>query len=111
MNKTVLDMLKKNYPQGTRVELTFMDDVAAPPIGTKGTVIAVDDIGSILVDWDNGSKLNVVYGIDVVKKLRTCPLCNKEYSDYPAISRVDNKTEICSECGTREALKAFKMEI
>ena len=30
-----------------------MDDVQTPPVGTKGTVIGVDDIGSIHVQWDN----------------------------------------------------------
>ena len=38
---------------------------------------------------------------------RVCPMCGKEYSGYPAISRTDNRTEICSECGEEEALKAF----
>ena len=46
-----------------------MDDVAAPPIGTYGTVTGIDDTGSILVDWDNGSGLNVLYGIDRVRKV------------------------------------------
>lgn len=41
-----------------------MADCQAPPIGTEGTVLGVDDIGSILVQWDNGSRLNVVYGED-----------------------------------------------
>ena len=46
-----------------------MDDVQAPPIGTKGTVIGVDDTGSLLMRWDNGSGLNVVYGEDIVRKV------------------------------------------
>jgi len=46
-----------------------MDDPQAPPVGTQGTVIAVDDIGSILVSWDNGSGLNVVYGEDLVRRI------------------------------------------
>lgn len=37
-----------------------------------------------------------------------CPICNKELGQYPAISRKDNKTKICSECGTLEALKAWE---
>ena len=41
-----------------------MEDTQAPPIGTKGTVIGIDDIGSLMVRWDNGSGLNVLYGID-----------------------------------------------
>lgn len=67
---SILKSLRKKYPKGTRVELVKMDDVQAPPVGTKGTVIGVDDIGSIMVNWDNGSSLNVVYGEDVVKVLK-----------------------------------------
>ena len=64
----VLEM-RKQYPYGSRVELLKMDDVQAPPIGTKGTVLCVDDTGSIMVDWDNGSGLNVIYGVDEVRKI------------------------------------------
>jgi hypothetical protein len=60
--------LRKTYPAGTRVELVQMDDVQAPPEGTRGTVIGVDDTGSIMVNWDNGSGLNVIYGVDMVRK-------------------------------------------
>ena len=69
MNKKLLAHLRETYPAGTRVELVRMDDVHAPPIGTKGTVYGVDDTGSILVHWDNGSGLNVVYGIDYAVKI------------------------------------------
>ncbi|WP_458574480.1 DUF4314 domain-containing protein [Longicatena caecimuris] len=62
--------MRKLYPIGTRVELVKMDDVQAPPVGTKGTVYGVDDIGSLLVHWDNGSTLHVLYGIDVCKILK-----------------------------------------
>ena len=36
-----------------------------------------------------------------------CPICNKEFDEPPAISRKDNKTEICSDCAIGEAMKAF----
>ena len=36
-----------------------------------------------------------------------CPICGKEYTEHPAISRKDNVTEICPECGMKEALVAF----
>ena len=62
-----LKHLRETYPAGTRVELIQMDDAQAPPIGTRGTVIGVDDIGSIMVDWDNGSGLSVAYGEDRCK--------------------------------------------
>ena len=61
--------LKSLYSNGTRVKLLEMEDPFAPPIGTLGTVIGVDDIGSILVSWDNGQSLNVLYGIDKIMKL------------------------------------------
>jgi hypothetical protein len=44
-----------------------MDDPQAPPVGTKGTVRGVDDIGSIMVAWDNGCGLSVAYGEDTCK--------------------------------------------
>lgn len=36
--------------------------------------------------------------------MKKCPKCKKEYEEHPAISRVDNKTPICSMCGIAEAL-------
>lgn len=68
-NKAIIEHLRQTYPAGRRVELLQMDDAQAPPIGTQGTVTGVDDTGSLLVDWDNGSGLNVIYGVDRVKKL------------------------------------------
>lgn len=64
-----IEALRAEFPKGTRVELVQMDDLQAPPPGTKGTVIGVDAIGSIMVSWDNGSGLNVVYGVDICKKI------------------------------------------
>lgn len=61
--------VRKEYPVGTRVKLTKMDDVQAPPVGTEGTVLGVDDTASLIVEWDNGSHLNVIYGEDTVVKL------------------------------------------
>lgn len=68
ITKDELQALRSRYPSGTRVELLQMDDVQAPPTGTKGTVTGVDDTGSLMVDWDNGSGLNVIYGVNRVKK-------------------------------------------
>ena len=68
-SKDVVEVLRRQYPVGTRVELVRMDDPQAPPIGTKGTVLGVDDIGSIMVAWDSGGSLNVVYGEDICRKI------------------------------------------
>jgi hypothetical protein len=69
IRKEILEKLRKQYPPGARVELIRMEDIQAPPTGTQGTVIGVDDIGSIMVSWDNGSSLSVVYGEDSCRKL------------------------------------------
>ena len=68
-SKAVVEVLRRQYPVDTRVELVRMDDPQAPPIGTKGTVKGVDDIGSIMVAWDNGCGLSVAYGADVCRKV------------------------------------------
>ena len=69
-SKQRIAFLREQYPAGTRVALVAMDDAQAPPVGTKGTVLAVDDIGSLIMRWDNGSGLNVVLdGGDRVCKL------------------------------------------
>jgi hypothetical protein len=68
-SRETVERVRRQYPVGCRVELLRMDDVQAPPIGTKGTVIGVDDTGSIMVCWDNGSSLNVVYGEDLCRKV------------------------------------------
>lgn len=67
--REVVKRLREEYPEGTRVRLVSMDDFQAPAPGTLGTVVWVDDIGSIVVRWDNGSSLNVVYGVDQVEKV------------------------------------------
>ena len=66
-SRETIQALRDRYKPGTRVELLRMDDVQAPPIGTRGTVTGVDDIGSIMVNWDTGSGLSVAYGEDLCK--------------------------------------------
>ena len=69
ISSEVLLALRERYPKGTRVELVKMDDAQAPPVGTKGTVRGVDDMGSIMVAWDNGCGLSVAYGEDICRKV------------------------------------------
>lgn len=38
---------------------------------------------------------------------RTCPKCGCVYTEVPALSRSDNETLICPDCGTHEALEAL----
>ena len=68
-SRETVERVRRDFPVGTRVELIQMEDVQAPPVGTLGIVLGVDDTGSLLMRWDNGSGLNVVYGEDLVRKL------------------------------------------
>lgn len=67
-SRETVERIRKQYPVGCRVELLRMDDAQAPPIGTKGTVRYVDDLGSLGVAWDNGSSLQVVYDEDLCRR-------------------------------------------
>lgn len=69
LKKEIVEKIRSEYPVGTRIELVHMDDFQAAPVGTKGTVTAVDDTASLIVEWDNGCGLNVVYGVDEVRKI------------------------------------------
>ena len=67
-SKEEVDRVREAYPVGARVKLVSMDDPHAPSVGTRGTVLGVDETGSLLMKWDNGSRLNVVYGQDYVRR-------------------------------------------
>ena len=70
MGRKEVEALRKKYPKGTRVELVSLEDhYSRMPEGTRGTVDAVDDIGTIHVRWDNGSGLGIVPGVDTVRKV------------------------------------------
>lgn len=71
IRKETLKMLKERYPEGCRVELTRMSDPYNTSLqpGEQGTVIHVDDIGTIHVDWDNGSSLGVVFREDACRRI------------------------------------------
>lgn len=65
ISQEILEKLRKTFPPGTRVELVHMDDPYTKiPKGTHGTVMDVDDIGTIHVSWDGYCRLGVVYEED-----------------------------------------------
>ena len=39
--------------------------------------------------------------------MRICPICKRQYDEHPALSRKDNLTEVCPDCGMAEAFEAF----
>lgn len=66
----VLKQLREEYTKGTRVELIEMNDpYREMPPGLKGTVQMVDDAGGIQINWDNGSTLAAIHGIDRIRKV------------------------------------------
>jgi predicted RNA-binding Zn-ribbon protein involved in translation (DUF1610 family) len=135
ISKEKLNALLEKYKSGMRVELIQMDDpYTKMKPGDKGTVTGVDDIGSLLINWDCGSSLSVLYGIDFCRiinenadtpeqikahienlktlqdadKLMPCPRCGnlqmKLPSAHNALSRYAN-VYICDACGMDEALR------
>ncbi|MCG7329920.1 DUF4314 domain-containing protein [Streptococcus cristatus] len=69
MNSVAKERVERLHPVGCRVKLLEMDDPFPPPIGTLGTVYGHDDLASVLVHWDNGSLLSVVYDVDKIVKI------------------------------------------
>lgn len=68
--KEIVEAVRARYPKGTRVELVSMDDPYSKlKPGDRGTVNHVDDTGTVFVNWDCGSGLGVVYGVDCIRIL------------------------------------------
>ena len=69
ISEKTVERSRKEYPTGVKVELLHMDDPYNTKLfpGARGTVKAVDDMGTIHVWWDCGSSLGVVYGEDSCK--------------------------------------------
>jgi hypothetical protein len=65
MSRGKVEAIKNNYPKGTRVELNYMDDPYAKlKKGDQGNVMFVDDAGTVHIQWDSGSTLGVIPGVD-----------------------------------------------
>ena len=65
----------------------------------------MQDLEAISVlDEDKDVEDDVPYDNTTPKK---CPICGKTYTDFPALSRRDNKTYICPDCGVDEAMEDY----
>ncbi|MBO5126870.1 MAG: DUF4314 domain-containing protein [Clostridia bacterium] len=68
--RKLAERFKSMYPTGTRIELQHMGSDPHPiPDGTRGTVKAVDDIGTIHCYFDNGRSLGIIPGEDKFRVL------------------------------------------
>lgn len=65
-----IEHLRFEYPAGSEIILMYMDDIQAPPPGTKGTVVFVDDAGTIHVKWETGSSLGLIPDVDKFRLVR-----------------------------------------
>ena len=88
-NRRRIEMMKERYPKGTRICLDNMENDPQPiPSGTKGTVIAVDDAGQLLMKWDNGRSLSLIPGEDsfhkIQEEVQTEEIC-EELAEEPEI--------------------------
>ena len=125
----IVERTRKEYPAGCRIVLDWMEDPQAPGPGTQGTVLAVDDTGSVCPAWDSGGRLNVILGVDGCHKIRTedeatttldwygkrqkkentrCPRCGSHMEGKTAGHALSRWAEImvCDMCGTFEAMEA-----
>ena len=60
-----INVIKSKYIKGTKVRLIKMYDyINSVPVGTKGTITNVDDLGTLHIKWKNGSTLGLVVGVD-----------------------------------------------
>jgi len=75
-----VERIRESYPPGCRVVLESMDDPYTKLVpGDQGTVMHVDDIGTVAIVWDCGSRLGVVYGVDQVRKVNPQKTGGSEY--------------------------------
>lgn len=70
ISEQLLEQMKKEFSQGTRVELLILNDrFLKIDYGERGTVLFVDDFGTIHVRWDCGISCGIVFGEDKCKKI------------------------------------------
>ena len=95
--------LRQKYPHGAMLRLIHIFDDPNPiEPETVGSVDYIDDAGNIHMIWRSGRTLSLIDGVDEFEVLPTCRKCGKQYTERPAMSRIDSST-ICSMCGYKEA--------
>jgi len=69
-SRELVERLRKRYPAGSRIELISMDDPYREMLPRlKATVLAVDDMATVHIQWDNGSTLGAVHGVDQIREV------------------------------------------
>ncbi|MDL2317721.1 DUF4314 domain-containing protein [Eubacteriales bacterium OttesenSCG-928-A19] len=69
-SRDTIKALRSTYPEGTRIALVEMSDPYAKLApGDQGTVAFVDDAGGVHIQWDCGSTLAAIHGVDRIRKI------------------------------------------
>ncbi len=69
LDRKQVEHIRKMYPEGTKICLDEMEGERNLRSGLKGNVCYVDDAGHILVNWEDGSCLAVLPGVDSFHKI------------------------------------------
>lgn len=132
-NREEVEELRRTYPAGCRIVLDQMEDVQAPPVGTQGTVMGVDDSGAVMPVWDTGGSLHIIFGVDRCHKIATedearatmnfygrkqpekdarCPRCGSMMFGKTHAHAMSRRAYIviCDRCGIDEALEDVGMK-
>jgi hypothetical protein len=112
-SKEEVDVLRRTYPAGTRLELTapFDDPDAKQKTGDRATVRGVDDGGHIMCAWDMGSSLNLIPGLDSFQIVPTIPdAVQRQIQAVRATAATNmfhwkNVLEIAEQCGFDELVE------
>ncbi|WP_051539939.1 DUF4314 domain-containing protein [Ruminococcus sp. FC2018] len=87
MTEKQVEMLRKQYPPGTRLCCDEMPDDPRPiESGTIGTVVGVDDAGQIMMKWDNGRSLSLIPGVDSFYTVEQTEELTEDLDEGPVMS-------------------------
>ena len=87
MKEQQVEMLRKQYPPGTRICCDYMPDDPRPiESGTLGTVVGVDDAGQIMMKWDNGRTLSLIPGVDSFHTVEQTEDMTEDMDEGPVMS-------------------------
>ncbi len=87
MTEKQVEMLRKQYPPGTRLCCDEMPDDPRPiERGTIGTVVGVDDAGQIMMKWDNGRSLSLIPDVDSFYTVEQTEELTEDLDEGPVMS-------------------------
>lgn len=69
-SEQAIALLRESFPVGSRVQLVQIEDAHTTlKPGDLGTVVVVHDTGTVFCNWDNGSTLGALFGVDKIRRV------------------------------------------